>query len=80
VLGPDAAPHGVIVGPDGADWVAEGGQNAVARVDPATRAVKLFPLPKDRRNANLNTATAGGCSGSPGRMASVAGSIPNRAR
>lgn len=57
MLGPDAAPHGVIVGSDGAAWVAEGGQNAVARVDPATRAVKLFPLPKDRRNANLNTAT-----------------------
>jgi len=46
----------VIVGPDGAAWVTEGGQNAIARVDPATRAVKLFPLPKERRNANLNTA------------------------
>src|SRR5262250_2933243 len=56
-LGPGAAPHGVIVGPDGAAWVTEGGQNAVARVDRATRAVKLFPLPKERRKANLNTAT-----------------------
>src|SRR6266550_4614878 len=26
-LGPDAAPHGVIVGPEGAAWVTEGGQN-----------------------------------------------------
>src|SRR5215475_6830957 len=56
-LGPGAAPHGVIVGPDGAAWITEGGQNAIARVDPATRAVKLFSLPKERRAANLNTAT-----------------------
>ena len=56
-LGPGAAPHGVIVGPDGAAWLTEGGQNAIARVDPATRVVKLFPLPKERRNANLNTAS-----------------------
>ena len=56
-LGPGAAPHGVIVGPDGAAWVTEGGQNAIARVDPPTRAVKLFPLPKERRDANLNIAT-----------------------
>ena len=56
-LGPGAAPHGVIVGPDGTAWVTEGGQNAIARVDPATRAVTLFPLPKERRDENLNTAT-----------------------
>jgi virginiamycin B lyase len=56
-LGPGAAPHGVIVGPDGAPWVTEGGQNAIARVDPATHVAKLFPLPKERRHANLNTAS-----------------------
>src|SRR5690242_6748943 len=55
-LGLGAAPHGVIVGPDGAAWVTEGGQNVIARVDPPTHAVKLFPLPKERRAANLNTA------------------------
>ena len=54
---PDSAPHGVIVGPDRAAWVTDGGQNAIARVDPATKAVKLFPLPKDFPDANLNTAT-----------------------
>src|SRR4051794_6411155 len=32
--GKGAAPHGVIIGPDGAPWVTEGGQNAIARVDP----------------------------------------------
>ena len=56
-LGPGAAPHGVIVRPDGAAWVTEGGQNAIVRVDPATLGVRLFPLPKERRSANLNTAS-----------------------
>jgi len=55
-LGPKAAPHGVIVGPDGAAWITEGGQNAIARVDPKSKEVRLFPLPKDFPNANLNTA------------------------
>jgi virginiamycin B lyase len=45
----------VIVGPDGAPWVTDGGQNAIVRVDPQTSEVRLFPLPG--RNANLNTAT-----------------------
>ena len=56
-LGPGAAPHGVIIGPDGAPWVTEGGQNAIARVDPMTHAVKLFPLPRQFADANLNTPT-----------------------
>lgn len=56
-LGRGAAPHGVIVGPDRAAWITEGGQNAIARFDPATKAVKLFPLPKEFPAANLNTAT-----------------------
>jgi len=56
-LGPDSAPHGVIVGPDRAAWITDSGQNAIVRVDPATKAVKLFPLPKEFPNANLNTAT-----------------------
>ncbi len=56
-LGPNSAPHGVIIGPDRAAWVTDGGQNAIARVDPKTHTVKLFPLPKDFPDANLNTAT-----------------------
>ena len=56
-LGKGAAPHGVIVGPDRAAWITEGGQNAIARFDPATRGVKLFPLPEEFFGANLNTAT-----------------------
>ena len=54
-LGENAAPHGVIRGPDGAAWVTEGGQNAIARVDPASHKVELFRLPESRANANLNT-------------------------
>ena len=56
-LGRGSAPHGVIVGPDRAAWITDGGQNAIARFEPATKAVKLFPLPKEFPNANLNTAT-----------------------
>lgn len=56
-LGEKSAPHGVIVGPDGAAWVTDGGQNAVLRVDPATHAIRRFQLPSSAPNANLNTLT-----------------------
>jgi virginiamycin B lyase len=55
-LGPRAAPHGVIVGPDGAPWVTEGGHNAIVRVDPRTREIKAWQLPAARGYVNLNTA------------------------
>ena len=47
----------MIAGPDGAAWITESGQNAIARVDPKSREVKLFALPKGFEKANLNTAT-----------------------
>lgn len=56
-LGRGAAPHGVVLGPDGAAWLTDGGQNAIARVDSKTRAVKLWKLPEDSGYTNLNTAT-----------------------
>jgi virginiamycin B lyase len=56
-LGRNSAPHGVIVGPDGAPWITDGGQNAIVRVDPVTRAVRVWPLPADVEYANLNTLT-----------------------
>jgi virginiamycin B lyase len=55
-LGLGSAPHGVIVGPDGAPWITDGGLNAIVRVDPGSRAVKLFRLPDSAAFANLNTA------------------------
>ncbi|MGF6755931.1 virginiamycin B lyase family protein [Paraburkholderia sp. GAS42] len=55
-LGDGSAPHGVIVGPDHAAWITDGGLNAIVRVDPKTLAVTRFPLPKERPDANLNTA------------------------
>ncbi|SRR5690606_17678362 len=54
-LGANSSPHGVILGPQGGAWLTDGGQNAIVRVDPKTRAVKLWRLPTDRY-ANLNTA------------------------
>lgn len=56
-LGPRSAPHGVVIGPDGAAWVTDGGQNAIARVDARTRAVRVYPLPEGTGYANLNTLT-----------------------
>jgi virginiamycin B lyase len=55
-LGRGSSPHGVIADADGAPWLTDSGQNAIVRVDPATRAVKLWPLPKNVGYANLNTA------------------------
>ena len=55
-LGARSAPHGVIVGPDGAPWITDSGLNAIVRVDPVTQAVKAWPLPAEAANANLNTA------------------------
>jgi virginiamycin B lyase len=46
----------VIVGPNGAAWVTDSGLNSIVRVDPDTNDVVEFPLPADRRDANLNTA------------------------
>jgi virginiamycin B lyase len=56
-LGSGSAPHGVVVGPDGAVWITDGGQNAIVRFDPATRAVRILRLPADTGYANLNTPT-----------------------
>ena len=56
-LGAGSAPHGVVVGPDGAPWITDGGQNAIVRVDPKSREVKRWPLPASASGANLNTLT-----------------------
>ena len=56
-LGSGSRPHGVIVGPEGAPWITDSGLNAIVRVDPETLRVDVFPLPPERPNANLNTAT-----------------------
>src|SRR5690606_41327431 len=36
-LGEGSRPHGVIIGPDKALWITDGGLNASVRVDPGTR-------------------------------------------
>jgi len=55
-LGQGSAPHGVIQGPDGAAWITDGGLNAIVRVDPATEAVRIWRLPAEFPDSNLNTA------------------------
>jgi virginiamycin B lyase len=55
-LGPGSSPHGVVAAEDGAPWLTDGGQNAIVRVDPRTRAVKVWKLPEGSGYANLNTA------------------------
>ena len=57
-LGAESAPHGIIIGPDGAAWITDGGLNAIVRVDTDTLAVQVYPLPGPR--ANLNTAAFDG--------------------
>jgi virginiamycin B lyase len=59
-LGEGSAPHGVIQGPDGAAWITDGGQNAIVRYDPASDEVKVWPLPAEFPDSNLNTAVFDG--------------------
>src|SRR3979490_2867649 len=47
-LGPNSSPHGVSAAPDGARWLTDSGQNAIVRVDPKTRAVKVWRLTEGR--------------------------------
>ena len=54
-LGDGAAPHGVVRGPDGAAWVTEGGQNAIARIDDKTHKVALFRMPPGGERDNHHT-------------------------
>jgi virginiamycin B lyase len=55
-LGSGSSPHGVIAADDGAPFLTDGGQNAIVRVDPKTRAVKVWKLPEGSGYTNLNTA------------------------
>ncbi|MFP5319946.1 MAG: lyase [Acidimicrobiia bacterium] len=58
-LGRGSAPHGVIVGPDGAAWITDGGLNAIVRVDAASGEVTRFPMPAGTPAINMNTAVFG---------------------
>ena len=59
-LGAGSRPHGVIVDDRGDAWVTDGGLNAIVQVVAATDEVIVYPLPAERANANLNTATFDG--------------------
>jgi len=59
-LGEGSAPHGVVQGPDGNAWITDGGQNAIVRYDPRTGEVKVWRLPEEFANVNLNTGAFDG--------------------
>ena len=59
-LGPGSAPHGVIVDDAGTAWVTDSGLNAILSVDSSGQEVTIYPLPEERPDANLNTATFDG--------------------
>jgi virginiamycin B lyase len=59
-LGRGSSPHGVTLDRSGAPFLTDGGQNAIVRVDPKTRAVKAWSIPDDYSYTNLNTATFDG--------------------
>ena len=68
----------MIVGPDGAAWVTDGGQNAIIRVDPISKAVKAWPLPA-LAAASISIplpSTVGVAFGSPDKPAFMVGLIP----
>ena len=56
-LGDGSRPHGVIVDEEGTPWITDGGLDALLSVDPSTEEVTVYPLPGERSDANLNTAT-----------------------
>ena len=41
-------------------WITDGGLNAIVSVDPTGHDVVVYPLPDDRPDANLNTASFDG--------------------
>jgi virginiamycin B lyase len=54
-LGEGSAPHGIIIGPDGAEWATDGGLNAIVRVSADGSRITRYPLPGSRTHNDLNT-------------------------
>ena len=75
-LGKGAAPHGVLIGPDGAPWVTEGGQNAIAASIPGIIVSPCFACPKRKPTptSTLPCSTEAEFAGLLASPASMAGS------
>ena len=58
-LGDGSAPHGVVMDKAGDVWLTDGGQNAIVRYTPSSKAIAKFPLPAERGYVNLNTSVEG---------------------
>ena len=75
-LGPGSAPHGVIVGPDSAAWVTDGGQNAIVRVDNDHKVTVVQAADQGlRQSQHRGVRQDRASTGSPARAATTAGSI-----
>ena len=59
-LGPGSAPHGVIVGADGAAWVTDGGQNAGFQNRELAKDDQSAESPEEDGQQHPNAQQAGG--------------------
>ena len=84
-LGEKSGPSGLVTDKSANAWIADGGQNAILRVNAKTNEITTFPMPQDLGRVNLNTVvfdhdgilwfTGNGANGLYGRLDPATGAI-----